>query len=206
MKKEPKGVLATIKQIQSGVLAPNTLGVEARRRCVEHLTAEGVSVPEMANLLSVSERTISRDRAEIHKANALKQDPELAGQVAGRLMIEAERCVGRIRRVTREANAPHAVRVDGERQVYSILSQMTERLQSLGYLPEAARRVEADVAHRLEGVLTDVEIQAEITRMLGDDVVKNAKADDVKALEDLRDAAKKVLPLSTEGDSHDTAG
>lgn len=193
--KEPGGVLATIRRIKSGSLAPANLGAADRRHCVGYLSAEGVSVPEMAEMLGVSERTIARDRRAIIEANAIDPDPKLAGQVAGRLLVEAEHCIGRIRRTTREKDAPHAVRVEGERQVFSILSELTQRLQSLGYLPEAARRVEADVAHRGGGMPTVEELTLELHRLVSNrEIVFEAPKEERRQLEALRDAAVRALP------------
>lgn len=55
-------MLETIQRLRAGDLRASMLDSEDRRACVEHLTAEGYSVAETAQVLGVSDRTISRDR------------------------------------------------------------------------------------------------------------------------------------------------
>lgn len=162
---EPRGVLKLLGQIKAERLAPASISVEERRQCVMHLSAEGLSVPEIAGLLQTSDRTIARDRQAIRKAQALEPDTKLIGLVAGRLVNEADTCVARIRRVTRDKDAPHAARIDGERVVFEIVDRLTHRLQSLGLLPSAVQRVEASLTHRLGTEISLAEIQAEAARL-----------------------------------------
>ena len=158
-------VLTVIRSIHSGTLEPKSLGVEARQRCVEHLTGEGYSIVEIAEVLKVSERTIARDRAAIRQANALTRDPALVGQMAGELLAQAETAISRIRRVTRERATPAAVRVDGEKACWTITRDLVQRLQSLGYLPTAPQEIRGDVTHRLEETPGYDEIQVEVARL-----------------------------------------
>ncbi len=160
-----RGVLDAIREIKSGDLDPKSLEAEDRRGCVAYLAAEGLSVPEIARLLRTSDRTVRRDRVAIREEGALERDPKLAGQVAGRLVAEADLCVQRIRRATRDRDTPHAVRVDGERACFQILSEMTQRLQGLGFLPSAATRIEASVT-AVEAPSFD-ELSSEILRLRG---------------------------------------
>ena len=159
---QERGVLEMIRQIKTGALDPKALSTEDRQTCVMHLGSEGLSVPEIAQVLKRSERTIARDRKAIQEANAIEHDPKLAGQFAGRLVAEAETCIARIRRVTRDKDAPHAVKVDGEKGCYEILSDLTSRLQSLGYLPTAAHRIQADLTHNLGDNEGFAQIRAEV--------------------------------------------
>lgn len=162
---QPRGVLGLLTEIRAGRTDPKSIGVDERRRCVMHLGAEGVSVPEIAGLLQTSERTIARDRQAIREEQALEPDPQLSGLMAGRLVAEAETCIARIRRVTRDKEAPHTARIDGERAVFDILDRMTQRLQSLGLLPVSVQRLEASLTHRLEGEVSLAEIEAEAGRL-----------------------------------------
>ena len=94
-------VLELIRQIKSGSLDPRQLAAAERQACVMHLSAEGLSGPEIVQVLKRSDRTIARDRKAIQEANALQQDPRFAGEMAGVLINEAEACISHIRRAVR---------------------------------------------------------------------------------------------------------
>ena len=143
-------VLDLIRSIKSKELAAKSLNTEDRRACVEHLSAEGLSVPEIAKVLERSDRTIARDRKVIQQRNALDHDPAFAGEMAGRLMSELDNSVGRIRRAARGADVPPAVRIDAERACVEILCKIVERVQSMGYLPTAASRIEATLRYEAD--------------------------------------------------------
>lgn len=149
---DPAGrpVIELIRALQSREIAGPQLAPEDRRACVEHLTLEGFSVAEAAAILSVSDRTVLRDRARIRAANAVERDPALAGQMVGRLFAEADAGMARLRRIARDRATPAAVRVDAERSAWGVLRDLAQLLQRMGYLPETARAIRADLTHRLE--------------------------------------------------------
>lgn len=162
---QPRGVLSLLSEIKAQRLDAKDLSKEERRRCVMHLGSEGVSVPEMAALLQTSERTVHRDRSAIRQDQALEPDPKFAGIVAGRLMSEMEICIARVRRVTRDRETPPAVKVDAERVAFEIQDRCVQRLQSLGFLPSAAQRLEASLIHRLDDEVSLSQIQTEAARL-----------------------------------------
>jgi hypothetical protein len=138
---EERSVLDLILLIKQGATDPRLLPALDRQACVVHLTGEGLSVPEIAQFLKRNERTITRDRKAIQEAAALAHDPALAGRLAGQLVSEAALCIDRIRRVSRDRETPPAVKVDAERSCFQILSELIQRLQTLGYLPTAAQHL-----------------------------------------------------------------
>ena len=164
-KPEPLGVIEIITQIKHGTTDPKSLDPGDRRQCAAYLFGEGMSTPEIARLLKVTERTIRRDREQIREEQSVSRDPSLAGRIAGQLFAEAENTVQRIRRVVRERDASHAVRVQGETECFSIFCKLTERLQSLGYLPTAPTQIQASVLHA-EAVPTFDELEREINELL----------------------------------------
>jgi DNA-directed RNA polymerase specialized sigma24 family protein len=179
---DERSVLDLIVDIKQGATDPRLLPPQDRQACVVHLTAEGLSVPEIAQFLKRNDRTITRDRKAIQEAAALAHDPALAGRVAGQLVSEATLCIDRIRRVSRDRETPPAVKVDAERSCFTILSDLVQRLQSLGYLPTAAQRM--DLTHSV-GELPSVDsLEAELTRLK--DFAQDAEGDvlpEVKQLE-----------------------
>ncbi len=142
--------LTLLEKIRSKALSPKSIGYENRRQVLQYLAAEGYSTPEAAKILEVSDRTIERDKKAIREGNAIEPDPKLAGQMVGRLAGEAELAIQQIRKVIRDREAPHAVKVDGHHRCFQILCELTRRLQSLGYLPTASQTFEADLTHFID--------------------------------------------------------
>lgn len=163
---EDTSVLSLLRQIQSGVVHPANLTAETRQSVVEHLSAEGYSLSEIAEILKTSERTVARDRKSIRQANAVTRDPAMIEQMVGQLLNEAQNCICRIRRAARDKEAAPAIRIDAEHRVYLILSDLTQRLQGLGYLPSAGQRIKADVTHQFVESEDPNALQEEITRLL----------------------------------------
>lgn len=173
-------VLDLLRDLKQQRLNPRDINTEERQACVQHLGAEGVSLPEIASLLGRSERTIARDRRAIREDQALEHDPKLAGEVAGDLVAMATQCMARIRRITRDKESPPAVRVDGERQIFDILDKMTHRLQTLGFLPSAAQQIEATLTHHLGDAPTLTDIVAEAKRLDGIELPRGTDRDRAK--------------------------
>jgi len=157
--------LKILQSIKTGSTDPESLLPGERRALVTVLTAEGQSTAEIAHFLKVSDRTIERDKKAIRQENALSQDPELAGVIAGRLVDEAQICVQRIRKFERDNNCPPAAKIEGEKGCFHIVNSLAERLQSMGYLPIAAKKLEADLTHHMENTLSLDEIKSEAQRL-----------------------------------------
>ena len=163
----PGNVLARLKQIQAGQLDPTTLDKDQRYAVVVVLVQDGYSTAQIASILQVSERTIERDRQAWRKDIAMAADPELAGQMVGRLCSEAELSAQRIRRTTRDKDTPAGVRVDGEHRCYQIFSDLVQRMQSLGYLPTAAQRLQSEHVLHVDGPPALGQLDEEATRLMG---------------------------------------
>lgn len=162
-----RSVIELIQEIRSGTVDPGCLSAEDRQACVRHLGAEGLAVPEIAQVLRCSDRTITRDRKALQEAAAITPDPALAGRTAGQLIAEAGLCTDRIRRVTRDRDTPAAVKVDGERACFEILTKLVLSLQSLGYLPSAAHQIRAELTHHQGEPPEYTELAAEAGRIAG---------------------------------------
>jgi len=133
-----RSVLDLIRDIKSKAIEPRSISVADRQACGEHLLSEGFTIAEIATIFNRNDRTIMRDRQAIQERNALQHDPELASQMAGRLLTEAELCASRIRRAVRDRETNPSVRIDAEHKCFQIMIELTNSLQSLGYLPTAA--------------------------------------------------------------------
>lgn len=133
---------------------------------VAHLTAEGYSVVDMAEILGVNEKTVRRDRDKLRTQNAFRGRPGFAAEVAGQLMHEAETTISQIRRALRDKDASVADRIQGQRAAWLTYTEYVEKLQRLGYLPTAPTEVHA--LHSLGGESPSqaaTHLQAELLRI-----------------------------------------
>ena len=159
--------LDILQGIKAGTTNPASLLPYQRKLLVTFLMAEGQSTAEIAHLLKVSDRTIERDKKAVRKENAISQDPELANVIAGRLVDEAQTCIQRIRKFERDGNCPPAAKIEGEKGCFHIANSLAERLQSMGYLPTATKKLEADLVHHIDNQLSLPEIKSEVDRLQG---------------------------------------
>ena len=135
-------VIELIRGLQSGSLCAKALGPADRRACVEHLTADGYSVAEIAAITKLSDRTISRDREAIRKAYALSPDENFVNETIGQLVRDAETVVSRVRRFSRPAEVPPMVKIEAERTCWTVHRDLAHVLQRLGVLPNAPQMIE----------------------------------------------------------------
>jgi len=160
-----RNVFDVLRDIKNGVLDTSNLSADDRRLCVAQLVGDGLSVGEIAQVLRVSTRTITRDRQAIHEQNAIEPDPRLGYLFAGRLAAEYEATSARIRRVTRDKDTPPAVKIDGEYKCYDMFDRLVQRLQSIGLIPTAAQRVQSDLTHNLGDLSSMADLRNEVLRL-----------------------------------------
>jgi DNA-binding CsgD family transcriptional regulator len=173
--------LEILQGIKTGTTNPALLSPKQRRRLVILLLGEGHSTAEIAHLLKVSDRTIERDKDKIRKKNAIVKDPKLVGQMAGRLLFEAETAIQKIRKYERDKQTSPATRIDAEHKCFQIVNELAERLQSMGYLPTAAKKLEADLTHHTGDTLSLDEIESEVRRLR--DIKKSLPARKIRTIE-----------------------
>ena len=160
------GTVDLLQQLKSGMLNAKQLKPAVRQQVVAALMDDGYSTSDMAKILMTSDRTIERDRKVLRESTVLNKHPDLLPQMAGRIQQEAELCMQRIRRATRGKEVSAAVKVEGERCCYQMVSDLLQRLQSLGYLPTAKQQVEAELVHHTGGIAEFKDILSESTRLL----------------------------------------
>lgn len=160
-----RGVLDVLRELRAGTLPPDQLSIETRRACVSYLHREGGTAEEIAPLVGVSERSVYRDLDNIRKENALVVDEGFAAQVAGELVREARASIRRIRRVAGAKQTSASVQIEGEKSCFDVLDRMVARLQSLGYLPSATQRVQAELTHHLAATPNLDDLEAEVRRL-----------------------------------------
>lgn len=188
-------VIKLIRQIKAGTLRGNMLAPPDRQRCVEHLTWEGVSAPEIAEILGLSERTINRDRAQLRSDNAISRDPALAGELAGLIVQQSERAATSLRRLGKDPATPPSVRVETERIAFELRRQTIQTLQSLGYLPTAAQEFRGEFYGDMGVELPKfTELVTEITQLMS--AAKKQESQDPAVLDELRKLGEAAQGLS----------
>ena len=157
-----RGAIALLRAIRSGEISGRTIAAEERRRIVAHLAGEGVSVAEIAEILSVAERTIARDRAQLRKEAALLVGPEQVSETMGWIVDETRQSIRRLRAISRESGAPARDRVEAAFRAADIVIRGGELLRRIGMLPSAADQIQ--IEHSLTG-LDPKQIEAEMKRL-----------------------------------------
>ena len=158
--------ISLLQKIRTRTIDPNSIRLPERHLIVSYLMADGYGTAEIAQILNVSDRTIERDKKAIREANAIATDPELAEQVVGRLVLEADLSIQRIRKAVRDTDTPPAVKVDAEHRCFQIISEMTKSLQSLGYLPSASTKLQAEITHNIGQIPELPQLDLEAQRLL----------------------------------------
>jgi transposase len=157
--------ITLVRDLQSGKISASSLSTEARQVCVEYLGNEGYSVGEIAEVLKISIRTIHRDRDQIKAAHAVGFTPDMVEQQIGQLVQHADQAIQRLRRIAREKECPHAARVEAVRGTWTVVKELTELLQHLGYLPTAAHQIRADLTHHIDEPPSFDQMQMEVARL-----------------------------------------
>ncbi len=201
--------LALLQKIKDGQFEANSIEKAERMLLVPFLMAEGKSTAEIAHLLKVSDRTIERDKKALREEIAITKNPKLVEQMVGMLVYESELSVQRLRKVQRDKDASAADKIEAERTNNQNRYQLFKMMQSLGYLPTAAQKIEADLTHHAASSLTLEEIKLEAERVkkiqesLPADVIKQADSP-IEANETVTKFEDDLPQQDKEGENHDT--
>lgn len=148
---EEISAIMLLQKIKSGEINPKTLSKEERQVCVSVLTLqEGFTIAQIAQLMYCCEKTIQRDLGEIRKKNSLSPSLELAREIIGELFIKAQVHASQLMRFARSNEGLLGERVQAEFLAWRVRKELMEKLQTLGYLPSVAQRVEGEIFHHFE--------------------------------------------------------
>ena len=134
-----------LRAITSRQLEPTNLPPDARRRCVEYLTAQGYTVGESALTLATSERTIQRDRALLRKEHAMLPGVSLGDEMMGELRDTVAASNERLMRLCRDDNAPPYVKVWAENTIVKNQLQLIKQARELCYFADATPRLDEKI-------------------------------------------------------------
>lgn len=131
----PVSPISLVRAIQSGQIQAKSLPKEHRRICVEYLTGEGYLSAEIAEIFKVNPRTIRRDRKRIRQDNAVNLDADFTATHVGLLMQGSQHAIQNLKRISNKKDCPHIVKVSATKGTWTIIRELTQLLQSIGYLP-----------------------------------------------------------------------
>ncbi len=194
--------IALLQKIKNGQFEANSIEKAERMLLVPFLMAEGQTTAEIAHLLKVSDRTIERDKKALREEIAITKNPKLVEQMVGRLMYETELSIQVLRKVQKDKDASPADKIEAERASNQIRYQLFKMMQSLGYLPTAAQKIEADLTHRAASSLTLEEIQIEAGRVK--QIQESLPADVIKQADPPIEAHETVAKFEDDSPQHKT--
>lgn len=140
-----RSAVQLLQEINSGILDAKTLDKLSRQRCVELLIAEGYEHPHISQVLKICEKTVGRDIKELRKRNELTPNIEFAKETIGDLFHQGLKHHAYLMRVARSKNATNAEKIQAEFVAWRVYRELSERMQSLGYLPSRPQRVVGDI-------------------------------------------------------------
>jgi len=168
MENRDKPILTLLQQIQSGAVDPRDIDKSLRQQIVGVLLMEGTPISQIAVILKVSDKTIRRDVADIKDRNELSPSLGLAKKLVGNLVTRAEVHCSYLMRLARNQGASVNERALSEFYAWKVIKEMTEKLQTLGYLPLVPHKISADIYHHEEeDVKTLGELKEELSAILG---------------------------------------
>jgi len=140
-------LLHMVRDIRHGRISAANLSREDRRACVDYFTAEGLTGPEVALVMKVSDRTIRRDRLANRRARAIVPGKALGQNVITDFCAQAEWAVARLRRAVRDTGdgrvTPH-MRMRAEINAFRIHRELVALLAKLKYIPTGRAHLEAE--------------------------------------------------------------
>lgn len=128
-----------IHRLCDGEVQVEQLTPALRQRCVEHLTLGGYSNSDIAALLKISERTVTRDRTAIRRDGALSTTPELGNELLGEYQRLTLASIQRLTRLASDSATPPYARLWAEDAVTRVYQRFMETARRLGYLERPRR-------------------------------------------------------------------
>ena len=140
-----RSAVQLLQEINAGALDARTIDKASRQRCIELLITEGYGYQHISQVLKISEKTVGRDIKEIRSRNELTPNIEFAKETVGDLFRHGLNHHAYLMRLARSKDLANNEKVQAEFAAWRVLRELTERMQSLGYLPSRAQRVAGDI-------------------------------------------------------------
>lgn len=143
--KEESPVFKIIQEINEEKREAKDLSKEQRQECVDSLDLQGYNLSQIAKTLNRSEKTIRRDLQDVKARRSVKPSLELATQIVGNMIAKLEACQSHLMRL---ANSKEGSLQEKSQAIFyagKMMLELTEKLQSLGYLPSAPQKVIGEI-------------------------------------------------------------
>jgi len=167
MENNERPILTVIQDIKSGSISAKALDKETRMQCVETLMCEGYPVPQIAQVLDRSEKTIRRDIVLVRERNSINPNVDLAKRLIGDLIMKAETHSSFLMRLARSREGSVGERVQAEYLAWKTTDELMKLLQSMGFLPLKPKEVVGDFVHHMTGSQTEKSFE-ELKGVLGE--------------------------------------
>lgn len=163
-----------IQGIQDGTIRASSLSTDIIEEIVRALRAESSSPSQIAQLIGRSDRTVRRYVAEIRNKNALTPSLEEVKRFVGELVQKTMTGHSHCERLARSKDGSIAEKAQAEFLGWRILKELTEKLQTLGYLPSRPQEVTGDVFHHMTGESEDEIVDTKNMLIEIEDALKKA--------------------------------
>jgi len=130
-----------VRKIHDGVIAADSLSAQVRQSCVEHLSLEGFSTEDIADLLHISSRTVRRDRLAIRQHNALTPTLELGDELLGEYQAHTLASIRRLIRQCNDPNHPPYARLWAEEAIGRLYHQFIKLVHNIKFIKDGSARI-----------------------------------------------------------------
>ncbi|MFC1762188.1 hypothetical protein ACFL6U_08910 [Planctomycetota bacterium] len=125
-------------QLKEGKIQASDMSKDSRLACIEYLCGKGHNNAELAEILSLSIRSIQRYKQEIRRLNAVQQTQDFKDQQIGRMIKSAEAFTEKLLKMSsNDQTANHDV-ISALELAWKIQKESIFLYQTLGYLPYLA--------------------------------------------------------------------
>ena len=133
-----------VQRLLEGRINVGELSAEQRVWYVAQLIREGRSTNEMALLMDVSERTITRDRREIRRGESLEPGLGLGDELLGELQRRAFDASQKLTRMAEDERTPAYARLWAHSEAVRVQERLLQTVMKMGYMEGGDRRLEGE--------------------------------------------------------------
>jgi transposase len=130
-----------IRRLHEGQLDGAKLTVAQRRACVEHLTTAALTNAEIAEVMGISESTVTRDRAAARAERGIEPDPKLGDQMLGELERLASASIARLTRLAGDTTINQYARLWAEESMIRIYQRLVDTARRMHYIDTGTGRL-----------------------------------------------------------------
>ena len=134
-------VMQLVHRLHARQLDAAELSADMRRECIFHLTEEGLTNIEIGELIHISARTVTRDRAALRALDAIEPNLLLGDQMLGELERLTTSSVQRLTRTARDPQSPPQVRVWAEEAIVRTYQRLIETARRMHYIEDGRHRL-----------------------------------------------------------------